>query len=127
RSSRPSILRASAARCNTSTERCNLALPLLAEGQHQHLLVDMTVLGQAAHRTAARIGEDLKSSAGLLIELRQRRDLWRLLAMHLEPELALEALILFRRDINGIESAVVALELMDLSDQRLEVIFFRRR
>ena len=53
RSRRPTILLGIAAARNTSAERRDLSLPLLAEGQHQHLLIDVAVLGQAAHRTAA--------------------------------------------------------------------------
>ena len=118
------ILLAALLRSNTAAESRDLALPLFAEGQHQHLLVDVRVLTQTAHRAAARVGENLKCRARLLIELRQRRDLRRLLAMHLEPELALEPLVLFRRDIDGVEGAVVRLELMDLAISGWKSSFF---
>ena len=59
---------------DAAPEGCDLILPLLAESQHQNLLIDMRILAETAHRAAARIGEHLKSRARLLVELRQRRD-----------------------------------------------------
>src|SRR3989442_9609829 len=69
---------------DTSTERRNLVLPLLAKGEDQHLLIDMRILGQRPHRSATLAGEPIISLPSLLIELRQRRDRRRLLTMYLQ-------------------------------------------
>src|ERR1700746_1468317 len=82
-----------AATAEASTERGDLRLPLLAEGEDQHLLIDLGVLDQRFHRAATRRREHLIGRLGLPVELRQRRDLRRFLAMHLQPELALETLM----------------------------------
>src|SRR5712692_5233932 len=92
---------------DTSTERRDLVLPLLAEGENQHLLIDVRILGQRSHRSATLAGEHLIGLPRLLIELRQRRDRGRLLAMYFKPELALESLMLFGGDINRVERAVL--------------------
>src|SRR5260370_38511625 len=79
-----------------------LRLPLIAERQDQHLLVDVGVFGQRFHRAATRGREHFVCRLGLPIESRQRRNLRRLLAMDLQPEPPLETLIILGSDIHGV-------------------------
>jgi hypothetical protein len=74
------LLRARAAVVQPAAEGGDLRLPLVAEGQDQHLLVDVRVLGQRLHRAAACRREHFVRRLPLLVERRERRDLRRLLA-----------------------------------------------
>src|ERR1700735_823729 len=78
-------------------ESANLFLPLVAEYEDHHLMIDVRVVAQAADRAAARDREHLICSLSLLGEWGQRPDVFRLrfLVMHLDPEFTLVALMFF--------------------------------
>lgn len=47
---------------NTAPEGRDLALPLLTESQHQHLLIDVRVLAETAHRAAPALARTLNAA-----------------------------------------------------------------
>src|SRR5579885_225804 len=95
-----------------AAEGGQVALPLRAEREDQHLFVNMDVLGQRAHPAAARRREHLIGLARALVKLGQRRDGFagRASAVAAQPELALVALVLLGRDVDGVEGAVLGAE-----------------
>src|SRR5277367_4158384 len=90
-------------------EATDFVLPFVAEHEDHHLMIYVGVVAEAADRSATGDRKHLVCSLRLLREWGQRADLrWRwLLPMHLDPEFACVALMLFILDVDSAQRAVV--------------------
>src|SRR5271156_6246405 len=100
-------------------EPADLVLPLVAEDQDHHLVIDVRVVAQAAYRATARGREHLVGGLSLFCELGQRADFcgsWYC-AMYSHPERALVTLVLLLLYIDAAQRAVVASEIAQQREQ----------